>query len=103
LGGGLSRSTLSEWREPPNRGAFFVALRAWLALFKEESLVTEVQSVVISTIILALGLLELLVIRELTPVGGPAQGTRLTVQSEERLPAGRRFSCEQLARKSHQI
>jgi len=103
LGGGLDRSTLSEWREPPNRGAFFVALRAWLAPFEEESLMTEVQSVIVSTIILALGLLELLVIQELTPVGGPPQGARLTVQSKERLPIGGLFSCGQLVRKSHQI
>ena len=53
---------------------------------------TQFWSVIVSTIILALGLLELLVIQELTPVGGPAQGAWQTVQSEQRLPAGRRFS-----------
>jgi len=64
---------------------------------------TQFWSVIVSTIILALGLLELLVIQELTPVGGPAQGAWQTVQSEQRLPAGRRFSYDQVIRKSQRI
>jgi hypothetical protein len=48
---------------------------------------------ILSVIILALVLVELLVIRELTSNGRQSARLRVPVQIQERLPKGRRFLC----------